>query len=52
MPHAAILGEIGAILAAGYVRSLSSRKALADRERPEAACRPVNAAESGGKEVA
>jgi hypothetical protein len=46
MPNSAILVEIGAILAAGYLR-LSGRKALEVRERSEAACgRPVDAGES------
>jgi hypothetical protein len=52
MAHAAILGEIGAILAAGYVRSLFGQKALDDRAPVEAACRRVHGAESAEESVA
>ena len=48
MAKAEVLAELGALLAAGWRRALSRRKALDDREQVEAACdQRVDAAESG-----
>jgi hypothetical protein len=49
---AAVVAELGTIFATGYLRSLFGQKALDDRGPVEAACRPVNGAESAKESVA